>query len=120
MGTPAKARSTVKIWKFQEAAVSPTPAMDQRVVLLRTLSPITSGNGVSYWNLQQDAPLGRVSYFPPLGEGEILTLPWSAVVLLQAEPMKCTILGMEQELLKVGRRQELGLAYPTPCPSPHS
>lgn len=41
--------------------------------------------GVIYWNLKWDVPPGGVSYFIPLGEGELLHLHWDPIVLLQAE-----------------------------------
>ena len=88
LGTPAEKSHTVKVWKSPETAIALTLTMDQRAVLLRTPSPIMPGKGIIYWNLQWDVPLGWVSYFAPLGKGELLNLHSDPVVLLQAEPLE--------------------------------
>ena len=44
------------------------------------------GKGIINWSLQWDFPLGMVSYFTPLGEGELLNFHWDPFVLLQAGP----------------------------------
>lgn len=51
-------------------------------MVLRTPSPIMPGKGVVYWNLQWLVPLGCVSYFAPLGEGELFSLHCAPVVVL--------------------------------------
>ena len=54
LGTPAEAPNTIKVRKLQETPFSQTPTKDQHSMLLRTPSPIMSGKGIIYWNLQWD------------------------------------------------------------------
>lgn len=64
----------------------PNSTFNQSAMLLRIPSPIMLGKGIVYWNLQWDVPVGMVSYFTPLGEGELLNFHWDPFVLLQAGP----------------------------------
>lgn len=80
--------------------------MGQCTMLLRTPSPIMSGKSTIYWNLQWNVPPGWVSFFTPLGEGELPNLHWGSVVLLQAGPVEthytCNGIGTFEREEKVG------------------
>lgn len=77
------------------------------------------GKGIIYWNLQWEAPLGWMSDFTPLGEGELLSLHWEPSVLLQAGPAETHYTWNGTHT--IGKGGEYGeLAYPTPSPSPHA
>ena len=57
--------------------------------------------------------VGWMSYFVPLGEGELLSLCGDPIIFA-ASLLKCNIVGMEHVPLKEGNRWGPGLAYPTP------
>lgn len=57
-GSPAKAPGTVKVWKLPSTATALTLTVGQHAMLLGTPSPLTSGKGLIYWNLQWDVCQG--------------------------------------------------------------
>lgn len=85
--TPAEAPDTTEVRKSQENVVAPALIADQHTALLRLRNPVTPGNGTFYWNLQQDVPLGWVSYSTPLGEGGSYPIS-TGVLLSQARPIE--------------------------------
>lgn len=57
-----------------------------------------------------------MNYFTLLDEGELLSLHWDPIVLLQAGPVKSTIPAVEHILLKEESRWDSRSGIP--CPSP--
>ena len=114
LGMLAKVPNTIKVGKLQETAIVPTLVVSQHAMLLRTPSPTTPGKGVIYWKLQWDVLLGWMSYFTPLGEGELLSLHWDPTVLLQARLLRCSMPETEHSPLKEGTRwgSRSGISHP--------
>ena len=52
LGVPAEILHAVKLRKWWEIAIASTLTVDQRTMLLKTLSPITPEKCIIYWNLQ--------------------------------------------------------------------
>lgn len=82
METPAEAPNPVKTWKLRETAITWTPTQDECAELLRTPSPIVTGKGVIYWDMQWDVLLVWVGCSALLGERELLCLYCDPNVLL--------------------------------------
>ena len=85
LGIPAKAPSTVKLWKWWEKTIAQALAVDQPIMLLRTPSPITPGNYLLEFAMGH---LMQIRDFAPLGERELFNLLWDLIVLLQAGPVE--------------------------------
>lgn len=83
---------------------------------LRTMSPIIPGRGIISSNLQWNIPQGCVIHFSPLGEGELLSLPWDPIFLLQAF-WNALCLEWSMHHWNRGEGGVPGLAYPAPGPS---
>lgn len=85
---PLLMHSTMKVWRSTETTLVPNLNLEQHAMLLKTSSSITLEKDIIYCILHWDVPLGWVSYFTSLNEGELLNFYWNPTVLLKAGPDK--------------------------------
>lgn len=105
---------------MEVAQDSLAPSLTSGRVLLRTPVPSRPA-AVFRTSICNGMSPGWVGYCVPLSapsEGELLSLHWLPIVLLQAELWKCISPGRELAPLREGRRWGPGLAKPTRTPPP--
>ena len=70
-----------------ETVIAPTVTMGQ-CATVENAKPLTLGKGVICWNLQWDILPREMNCFTLLDEGELLSLHWDPLILLQTGPVK--------------------------------
>lgn len=86
-------------------------------VLQGTPAPIMPGKDIFQWNSPWDVLLGWVSYFAPLGEGELLSLHWDTIILLQNRPVATNCAWNGTCTTESGKRWGSWSGISTPSPS---
>ena len=120
LGTPAEAPNTVKVWKSVETAIAHLSPWNSCCAAENTQSHY-SWERCYLLKFAMRCPTGWVSYFAPLGEeGELLTLYWNPVVLMQVSPIEMPSTRNGAHPAKRGECGGPGLVYSAPSPSAHA
>lgn len=101
LGTPMKAPDTAK--KVVGNSHCPNSHHGSMCYTVENTKSHCSWEVIIFWNLQWDIPLGRMSYFVPLGEGDLLGLTGVPLSLWNLHLLKCTMSGTEHATLREGR-----------------